>query len=248
MTQPAAGGLPEGPPVRTRIGLIAPFDLALDDELARWVPEGISLHTARTPRLPGPVDLHLVERLNDHDQILACIGELSAIEPAAYAYACTAASFVDGVTGEHALAEAIRLAAGVPAVTTSGALLAALTALEVRSVAVAAPYDIMITERLVRFLAEAAITVTGYGSLGLTARIWEVPYRTTAELIRRLPGSGAEAVLLACTNLSSYDLIAPLEAELGMPVVSANQATVWAALRLVGRRAVGPGQALVERT
>ena len=46
--------------------------------------------------------------------------------------------------------------------------------------------------------------------------------------------SGCEAVFVSCTNLPTYDVIAPLEAELGMPVLTANQVTMWAALRRVG--------------
>lgn len=246
MTMSAA--LPEGPADRARIGVVAPFDLALDDELSRWVPEGVSLHITRTPLLSGPVSLGFVEQLNDHDQIAQCITDLTVIEPAGYAYACTSASFVYGLAGERELTAIMERAGGAPAITTSGALLSALTALGAQRVSVATPYDAEVTERLVQFLHEAKITVTGQGFLGLDAKIWQVPYRTTADLIRKIPRSDADAIVLSCTNLASYDLIAPLEAELGIPVISANQATIWAALRLIGRRAVGTGQALIERT
>ena len=47
--------------------------------------------------------------------------------------------------------------------------------------------------------------------------------RTTAQ-------AGGDAVFVSCTNLSTYDVIAPLEAELGRPVLTANQVTMWAAL------------------
>jgi len=40
-------------------------------------------------------------------------------------------------------------------------------------------------------------------------------------------------------------VIAPLEAELGKPIISANQATMWAAMRLAGLAAVGDGQRLL---
>ncbi len=42
-------------------------------------------------------------------------------------------------------------------------------------------------------------------------------------------------------------MIADLEAELGKPVLTANQVTMWAALRVLGRKAVGAGQQLLER-
>jgi maleate isomerase len=38
-------------------------------------------------------------------------------------------------------------------------------------------------------------------------------------------------VVVSCTNLPTYDALPRLEAALGLPVVSANLASVWAALR-----------------
>ncbi len=40
----------------------------------------------------------------------------------------------------------------------------------------------------------------------------------------------ADALFLACTNLRSLKVIERLEAELGIPVVSSNQATLWVGL------------------
>jgi len=51
------------------------------------------------------------------------------------------------------------------------------------------------------------------------------------ELARATPRDGADALMLSCTNLPTYDVIAPLEAEPGIPVLSANLVTMWAALR-----------------
>lgn len=45
-------------PVRQRgVGVIAPFDLALDRELWRWAPEEVSLHLTRTAFVPVPVSV-----------------------------------------------------------------------------------------------------------------------------------------------------------------------------------------------
>jgi maleate isomerase len=43
-------------------------------------------------------------------------------------------------------------------------------------------------------------------------------------------------------------VIPQLEAELRIPVISANQVTMWAALRHLGTRAVGPYQALIDHS
>ena len=55
-----------------------------------------------------------------------------------------------------------------------------------------------------------------------------MPYAITAALVRDVTASGCEAVFVSCTNLPTYDIVAPLEAELGIPVLTANQVTMWA--------------------
>jgi maleate isomerase len=79
----------------------------------------------------------------------------------------------------------------------------------------------------------------------LSGEIWKVPYGVTAQLIRDADSPDAQAVFASCTNLPTYDLIAPLEAELGKPVLTANQVTLWAALRRAGSAAIGRGQRLL---
>jgi maleate isomerase len=136
--------------------------------------------------------------------------------------------------------------AGAPAaVTTSGALLEALDVLGVKQIAVATPYIADVTTRLHDFLAEAGIETVSSAHLGLQGNIWKVPYHTTAQLIRAADSRDADAVFVSCTNLATYDLIAPLEQELGKPLLTANQVTMWAALNVIRETAVGPGQWLL---
>src|SRR5699024_2216429 len=51
----------EGPLMQRGIGVIAPFDLALERELWRWTPLDVSLHLARTPYEPVEVSLEMAE-------------------------------------------------------------------------------------------------------------------------------------------------------------------------------------------
>lgn len=235
MSQVAAAPEPRLEDVPPGIGIVAPFDLALDRELWRWTPEDVSLYLTRTGRLEGPVGIGLAEQLADLDAIAAACSEVAIASPGVTAYLCTSASFVGGAAGEARLREAMERGGARRALTTSGALLEALAALEVTRVAVATPYDAPLTERLVSFLAEAGIRTTGSSCLGLGADIWRVAPDSVFELARGVPRDGAQALVVSCTNLRTYDVIARLERALGIPVVSANLATMWAALRALGR-------------
>ena len=51
------------------IGIVAPFDLALDRELWRWTPEPVSLYITRTPHVDAPVSVELADALADTEAI-----------------------------------------------------------------------------------------------------------------------------------------------------------------------------------
>jgi maleate isomerase len=245
MSQASAGTpVPPGPARQVGVGVIVPYDMALDREMWRWAPESVSLHFTRTPYAAMPVTVEMAEHVGDAAAIQAGVRDLQAVSPQACAYACTSGSFVKGVGGERALRQSMVDAGAPRAVTTSGALLAALEALGARRVSIATPYDPQVTQRLSRYLQEAGVSVDGSGHLGLTSDIWTVPYSRTVELVLGADSDAAEAVVVSCTNLATYDIIAPLEERLGKPVVTANAATMWAALGAVGEVAVGPGQRL----
>jgi len=239
---------PSGPPPQRGIGVVSPFDLALDRELWRWVPEDVSLYLTRTPYVAEPVSIELAEALSDEADVGRATKDVVQPGPLVVAYACTSGSFVHGLDGERRLREAMCASGAPAAVTTSGALLEALGALDVRRVAVATPYVADVTARLHDFLAEAGMAVVSSAHLGLDADIWKVPYETTARLIRDADSPDADVIFVSCTNLPTYDLIAPLERELAKPVLTANQVTMWAAVRIAGATAVGPGQRLLAHS
>ncbi|MVO84677.1 decarboxylase [Streptomyces sp. p1417] len=235
-----------GPHPQRGVGVVAPFDFALDRELWRWVPDEISLHLTRTPYVPVEVSLDLARLVSEHETLAEAVRALTAAEPEVLAYACTSGSFVGGRAGERAMCEAMSREGAVASVTTSGALLEALEELDARRIALVTPYTWSVTQALEEYLAEAGVAVVGRAYLGLTRHIWKVPYRDVADMARRAVRGPVDALFISCTNLPTYDVIPQLEAELRMPVISANQVTMWSALRKLGTRAVGPYQALID--
>lgn len=235
-------------PAGQGLGIVVPYDFALDRELWRWTPSSVSLHLTRTAYQPLPVGIDQAHAVAAGDTVAHSVRALSAIEPAAVAYGCTSGSFSAGMGGERALRATMEAAGAPVAVSTSGALVAALQAIGARRIVVATPYDAALTSLLVDFVAEAGIEVAGARHLGLDGEIWTVDRQDTADLIRSTASQGADAVFVSCTNLATYDLIAPLEKELGVPILTANQVTMWMALSVLGVAAVGRGQSLLTTT
>lgn len=231
----------EGPLAQRGIGIIAPFDLALERELWRWVPMEVSLHLARTPYEPVPVSLDMAQLVSNSQHVAAATRDVLHVEPEVVAYLCSSGSFVNGVDGERALRKVILDAGASHAVTTSGALAEILGQLGVRKVAILTPYVADLTLKLHDFLAELGVDTVSSDHLGLGGGIWKVNYRTIAERILAADHPDAEAIFVSCTNLPTFDLIEPLEKLLGKPILTANQLTMWACLVRMDLPVPGPG-------
>ena len=103
----------DGPVAQRGIGIIAPFDLALERELWRLVPVEVSLHLARTPYEPVPVSMEMAQLVGNGTHLAAATRDVLAIEPEVVAYLCSSGSFVNGVAAERAQRKVI-CEAGAP--------------------------------------------------------------------------------------------------------------------------------------
>lgn len=232
---------------RARLGLIVPPTNTVNEaEWARMMPEGVSFHSHRMPLHTG----HDAERLiADLAEVFALLGQCG---PDAIAYACTAGSMTTPV---EALPEALTARTGIRALTTAAAIVAALRALGVRRLSVATPYAQALNDHEVGFLQAHGFEVARLIGLGIGAggpqeyiRIARTPLADVAAHARAAFVPGSDALLITCTDFPTLPLIAPLEAEFGVPVVTSNQATLWAALRAAGLAdAVAAGGALFAR-
>lgn len=226
--------IPEGPVLDQTLGIVNPYDMALDRELWRWMPNGASIAATRTPHHPLTVDELLADAIGNDEDLRSTASRLTAVAPEALVFVCSSASFINGLDSARRISATLTDVTGAPAVTTSEALLEALDALNINRLAIATPYVQKLTHHLEVFLATAGHAVVSTGSLNRDSLIWRVPYRVTADLIRETDHPDAEAIFVSCTNLPTFDIIAPLEEELGKPILTANQVSAWAGLRRIG--------------
>ena len=223
-----------GPGGPARIGVVVPFDFALDREYWQFVPPDVSIHITRTAFHEGTVGIALARAVADPAEAAAAVETLVAIEPDVVAYACTSGSFVNGIAGERALREAMAAGGATRSVTTSGGLLAALTALGVRRVALGTPYVAELGALLADFVEEAGFQPVSLANLDLDGGIADLAATDVKRLAEAAHVPGAEVMFLSCTNLPTVDVLSGLEARYGIPVLSANQVTMWAAVRAAG--------------
>ncbi|WP_406727424.1 decarboxylase [Streptomyces sp. GD-15H] len=190
-------------------------------------------------------DAHRVDALlemGDADRLAAGIGELRRAGVDAVVWACTSGSFVRGWEGAHEQVRALARAAGTPASSTSFAFVHAAREIGAQRVAVGATYPDDVAALFAEFLGTGSVTVTGVTSSGVITAA-EVATWGEAEvfaLARAADHPDAQAVLLPDTALHTVAHLTALEKELGKPVLTANQVTVWEALRLADRRVNAP--------
>jgi len=157
---------------------------------------------------------------------------LATLSPDVVAYACTAGSFVDGPAATRALLEEMRDIVRCPVVATSAALIEALKHLGAVRVGLATPYPEDVTEAERCFLIAGGFEVVSCACLGRSGA--GVRPTTAAEivaLVRSVDKPEAQAIFVSCTDLRALETVDRLERELGKPIVTSNQVTLWGILR-----------------
>ena len=221
---------------RAKLGVIYPADGALDDEYWKLAPKGVSVHFTRIPIPQEDQTLEALEAQTLNADIETAAVNLNVIRLDAVGYACTSGSFVHGPGGDLEIIKRLEDASGAVCTTTSTAAVRALQALQAEKIAVITPYPEEINERLQTFLQDSGIKIVAMKGLGLYREIFNQPAGAAYRLAREADRPEAEAVFISCTNFRSVEVLDELEQDLGKPVISANQVTMWDMLRLAGLR------------
>jgi maleate cis-trans isomerase len=152
-------------------------------------------------------------------------------------WACTSGSFVFGWDGAREQAATLAADFGGPASSTSLAFVNALRALGFTRVAIAATYPADVTSHFAGLLRDAGVDVVAAASDDiLTAEeVGRAGRDAVVELVTRGDDPDAQAVLVPDTALHTVRWLDDLQTAAGKPVLTANQVSVWEALRLAGR-------------
>lgn len=227
---------------KARIGLIVPSTNTINEpEFWRMAPEGVGIFTARAMLQGRATPESYFEMAK---AVSGAADQLATAEVDIVAYGCTSGSFVCPMED---LIDDMQTRTGRPALAAAGAVVAALRALGARRVALATPYIDFVNQREREFLQEQGFEVVSLEALDLghtqeeRRGIGRVPPEAIDRLARLADRPEADVVFISCTNLASLGVVERLEAELGKPVITSNQACFWACLRRLGLRDAIPG-------
>lgn len=220
---------------RGRLGLmLTSSDRTTEPEFTRTVPRGVSLQASRMHLEDGVVTPEtLSEMAGDVER---CARLLATADVDAIAYVCTTGSLLKGNGYAAEIESRIADTAGGPAVATAASITRAFDHLGVDSLAIATPYNERLDGLERTFLEDAGYSVEAIDGLGFEtdAEIAAQPPERTFRHASSVDTDDADAVFISCTGTRTFEIIEPLEADLGKPVVTSNQATLWDALRTIG--------------
>jgi maleate isomerase len=221
---------------RARIGLVyIDTGTVMEPECYAMAPEGVTVHSDRM-RLPK-VTIEGLTAMMDATEIEDSTARVAKAPVHSIVFGGTSASFLFGRGyDEQVQARMAKQSNGAPVTTTSSAMLKALSAFGARKVTFVGPYEDRITERGKKFLQENGFEVLNATGMRLVTdkEIGSVSLDRVYEFTRESAHPDSDAVFISCTGLRTVGAITALEKDLGVPVVTAIQASFWDALRLAG--------------
>lgn len=161
-------------------------------------------------------------------------GLLADAHPEGIVWGGTSGSWL-GPEADRGIVDEIGRTTGLRATTTTLAIVEMLRELGVDRVGVATPYVPVICSRIEDVYRGYGFTEVRSLGAGLTENhaFASVGTPTLVEQAERLVAAGAEAVVVACTNVDGLGTVEPVRAA-GAVVVDSNVATYWAAARFAG--------------
>ncbi|HLJ87902.1 MAG TPA: hypothetical protein VKZ53_13845, partial [Candidatus Angelobacter sp.] len=114
-------------------------------------------------------------------------------------------------------------------VTVLDAVLRRLQAIRPVKLAVFTPYVKDLTDSIGRCLNEAGFSSVKTAGMGIIANV-EIGRVTPAEIIQfvksQISGVDPDCIFLSCTNWRAIEAIPALQKQLGIPIISSNQAAI----------------------
>jgi maleate isomerase len=231
----------------SRIGLFVPSsNTTIEPEFYRALPTEVTVHVVR---------LYLAQIASDSIQnvvldIAAQARNLASADVDVLVLGATAPSFLKGLGYDREVIAMIEAASGKRATTASTALVDSLRHMGISSLALGSAYDEKVNGIACGFLEASGFNVVSAQGLGLVDNlvVGRLKASTALELARKIDRPDAQAIVLACTNWMSMEVIESIEQALGKPVISTTQCCIWAALRMVGwtKPVMGYGRLLRE--
>lgn len=239
---------PDGWDATWRIGVLVPHgDVGPEAELQAMAPPEVRVHATRVPfggiRPGGGMDptipLAPVRAFAEPPHVDDATELLAAAPIHAVAFGFTSSAYVLGASGEVAMLERLRTRArGLPVLAPCASIVGALAALGLGRIALFDPpwFDAELNALGAAYYTTAGLEVVSSMRCALPSDQSAIQPAALFEFVRRHVPTQAQAVVFGGNGFRVVGIIDALERELARPVITPNQALLWAAMGVVGAR------------
>ena len=215
-----------------RIGMLYPSSGISEQEVEKMLPKEISLHVTRIPMSEPTYDAlsHMADSVEEASKLLAD-AQVDII-----AFNCTMGSLIRGKGYDQRIIGRIRQATGLPANTTTTAVVAGLKALDIKKLILVSPYTELLHQKEKAFLEAEGFRLLDdrWVGLGDCFQQYEMEPLHWCEMVIAMKQPQCEGYFISCGGIRVVEIIHQLETELGKPVITSNQALIWHCLRIIG--------------
>jgi len=183
--------------------------------------------------VPDPADVGgvaaMTQEMGAPDLLATVAAQARDVDPDVVVWACTSGSFLGLDSRRTSQVDAMSGAlGGIPATTTSLAIVAALRRKSVNHVAAVTPYHAPIGHRFVGYLRENGFVVDGeaHAGCGSDSEVGALGLDDLVPLVRMAVRPTTQAVAIPCTALRQQNLELELARMFGVAVILANAATL----------------------
>jgi maleate isomerase len=226
--------------VRSRIGVMVPStNTTFEADFQMVAPRDVTIHGQRMWLTNDAAGEAGMDRMNTEIEVGARY--LATAKVDVIAYGCTTGSFYKGPGWDRDMLGLMERVGGVPAVATAPSVVEALRFFGAKRISVATPYPEWNNRQLRAYLEALDFDVLNVegepraaksGNQGINDQDPEDVLRFASGVCK----SEADALLCSCTAWRSLEVVTELERRVGKPVVTSNQASIWAAFRKAGIR------------
>jgi maleate isomerase len=219
---------------RGMVGLIVPSNNnVVLPEFYSALPEGVTAYETRM-RVKGELTAEAVQRMLDDAEAAAELLHQTGVD--FICYCCMASTIVKGLAWERALLARFADRAPKGVASANSTLMDALRAIGATRLALVTPYPENLNALLPEFFSAEGFdvaTIAGPRIRDVSAVRTLAPDRLY-ETARALAVDSIDAICLLATDMETFPVIERIERDLRLPVVTSNQALLWASLRALG--------------
>jgi maleate isomerase len=219
---------------RGMVGLIVPSNNnVVLPEFYSVLTEGVTAYETRM-RVEGDLTFEALRKMTGDAEAAAELLRQTGVD--FICYCCMASTIVKGWDWERRLLAQFADKARKGVASANSALKDALMLVGARRLALLTPYPESLNALLPEFFAAGGFEVKTIAGPQIqeVSTVRELSPDRIYDTARALARDEVDAVCLLATDMQTFPIIDALERDLGLPVLTSNQALLWASLRALG--------------